>query len=158
MVVSRRSSVVRARESGDPAAAAPRARSAPQGYRDLDVYKRAFGLLKPLHHMVLTFPDYEKYDLASQLRRAAKSIPANIGEGYALRDAPKLFCKHLRIAYGSASEVRIHLDMALELGYVAPATHNHLADQFEIVAKQLFGSGSTGDRRWASPPRTIRNP
>jgi four helix bundle protein len=138
MVVSRRSSVVGGRERGDAAPAAPDARGAPQGYRDLDVYKRSFGLLKPLHQLVLSFPDYEKYDLGSQLRRASKSIPANIGEGYALRDAPKLFCKHLRIAYGSASEVRVHLDVASELGYVAPETHNDLAGQFEIVAKQLF--------------------
>ena len=137
MVVSRQSSVVRGGAQAD-GIAAPDGHRSPRGYRDLDVYKRSFGLLKPLHRLVLTFPDYEKYDLASQLRRASKSIPANIGEGYALRDAPKLFCKHLSIAYGSASEVRVHLDVALELEYVPSEVHKDLEGQFEIVAKQLF--------------------
>jgi four helix bundle protein len=97
---------------------------------------------------VLAFPDYEKYDLASQLRRSAKSIPANIGEGYALRDAPKLFCKHLRIAYGSATEVRVHLDIALELEYISPEAHQDVEGQFEIVAKQLY-------RLWQHWRRTL---
>ena len=137
MVVSRQSSVARAGAHAD-GTAAPSGGRGPRGYRDLDVYRRSFGLLKPLHQLVLTFPDYEKYDLASQLRRASKSIPANIAEGYALRDAPKLFCRHLRIAYGSASEVRVHLDVALELEYLSPEAHKDLESQFEIVAKQLF--------------------
>jgi four helix bundle protein len=110
----------------------------PKGYKDLDVFKRAFAMLRPLHARVLTFPDYEKYDLAQQIRRAAKSIPANIAEGYALRDAPRLFCKHLRIAYGSAAEMRTHLDVALELGYISPEEHEMFGEQFTIIAKQLY--------------------
>ncbi len=147
MVVSRQSSVVRGGAQAD-GIAAPDGHHGPRGYRDLDVYKRSFGLLKPLHRLVLAFPDYEKYDLASQLRRSAKSIPANIGEGYALRDAPKLFCKHLRIAYGSATEVRVHLDIALELEYISPEAHQDLEGQFQIVAKQLY-------RLWQHWRRTL---
>ncbi len=145
MVVGRQSPVVG--RNAHAAADATESRS-PRGYRDLDVYKRSFGLLKPLHRLVLTFPDYEKYDLASQLRRSAKSIPANIGEGYALRDAPKLFCKHLRIAYGSATEVRVHLDIALDLEYISTQTHADLEPQFEVVTKQLY-------RLWQHWRRTL---
>lgn len=85
-VVSRRSSVVGERLIQEERLAY----GAPRGYRDLDVYKRSFALLGPVHTLVKTFPDYEKWDLAQQMRRAAKSIPANIAEGYALRDAPRL--------------------------------------------------------------------
>lgn len=52
-----------------------------RSFRDLEVYQRSWALLQPVHILALTFPDYEKFDLANQVRRAAKSIPANIAEG-----------------------------------------------------------------------------
>jgi four helix bundle protein len=148
-VVGRQSSVV-----GDPkrnVASESRRSSSPQGYRDLDVYQGAMGLLKPVHALTLRLPDYEKCDLGQQMRRASKSIVANIGEGYALRDAPKLFCKHLRIAYGSASEMRVHFDVALELGYITSEMHADLGGKYTIVAKQLF-------RLWQHWRRTLGVP
>jgi four helix bundle protein len=47
-----------------------------QSYRDLEVYKRAMGLLVPLHQQLLKFPEYEKFELCSQMRRCSQSIPA----------------------------------------------------------------------------------
>jgi four helix bundle protein len=92
--------------------------TASKGYEDLEVYRRGFALLKPVHALVLTFPDYEKFDLANQMRRAAKSIPTNIAEGYARRRTPKEFCSYLAIAVGSANEMEVHLAIARELEYV----------------------------------------
>ncbi len=60
-----------------------------RSYEDIEAFQRAMTLLKPAHELALTFPDYEKFDLASQLRRASKSIPANIAEGYAKRSSAR---------------------------------------------------------------------
>jgi four helix bundle protein len=110
-----------------------------QGFRDLDVYRRGFALVRPVYDLVDSLPSVERYDLASQMRRAAKSIPANIGEGYALRgDAPKLFCKHLRIAYGSTVEMQIHFDLALELGYITDAIHQQFSHDYEVLGRMLY--------------------
>ena len=49
--------------------------------------------------------------LFGQLQRSALSVQLNIAEGYAL-GGPRLFGKHLRIAYGSAVETRDLLDLA----------------------------------------------
>jgi four helix bundle protein len=49
-----------------------------------------------------------------------------------------LFCKHLRIAYGSAAELRVHLDVAFELRYLAAERHADLEGRYAVVAKQLF--------------------
>ncbi|MEX0692136.1 MAG: four helix bundle protein [Gemmatimonadales bacterium] len=50
-------------------------------------------------------------DLADQVRRASTSIPANIAEGYGLGTRPQMV-KGLRIAYGSALELRTHFEIA----------------------------------------------
>ena len=99
--------------------------------------------------LVDTLPNLERYDLASQLRRAAKSIPANIAEGYALRgDAPKLFCKHLRIAYGSAVEMQVHFDIALSLRYISEDVHARFLNEYEILGKMLYRLWHTGARNF----------
>jgi four helix bundle protein len=38
-----------------------------------------------IHKMTLALPKFEMYEEVSQIRRAAKSIPSNIVEGYCLR-------------------------------------------------------------------------
>ena len=109
----------------------------PKGYRDLEVYQRAYRLLKPVHQLVLKFPDYEKYDLANQIRRACKSIPTNIAEGYARRASAKEFCKFLGFSLGSANEMEVHFDVAHELEYVTAEEHTYYIDECTIVGKQL---------------------
>jgi four helix bundle protein len=52
-------------------------------YRDLEVYKMAFTTSLSIHKSSLEFPKIEQYALADQMRRASKSICANIAEGFA---------------------------------------------------------------------------
>ena len=108
-----------------------------QGYEDLEAFQRAMRLLKPLHDLVLGFPDYEKYDLANQMRRAAKSIPANIAEGYARRRSVREFVRHLTIAMGSANEMEIHVRIARELGYLTEEDGAIVSGEYQIIGKQL---------------------
>ena len=108
-----------------------------QGYEDLEVFRRAIALVKPLHELVARFPDYEKFELASQMRRACKSVPTNIAEGYAKRRSPRDFCNFLTIALGSANEMEVHFRIARELGYVTQSEAARFCDEYEIVGKQL---------------------
>jgi four helix bundle protein len=108
-----------------------------RGFEDLEVYRRGMALLKPVHALVLRFPDYEKFDLASQMRRACKSIPANIAEGYARRRTPKEFCSYLAIAVGSANEMEVHFRIALELEYVTEGEYEEFNREYQTIGKQL---------------------
>lgn len=52
-----------------------------KSFKDLDVYQRAFEISLEIHEHSKTFPKDEQFALTSQIRRASKSICANIAEG-----------------------------------------------------------------------------
>jgi four helix bundle protein len=53
-----------------------------QSYRDLEAWKIGMNLVVAIYGLTKRFPREELYGLTSQLRRAAVSIPSNIGEGH----------------------------------------------------------------------------
>src|SRR5690242_21845973 len=51
-------------------------------FEDLDVFRRAYALSLEVHRASLDFPRIEQFALADQVRRASKSICANLAEGF----------------------------------------------------------------------------
>ena len=86
-------------------------------FRDLEVYQESYQLMLVIHQAVKKLPVYERNDLASQMRRASKSCPANIAEGWAKRRFEKEFKRHLDSAIGSANEMEVHTETARDLDY-----------------------------------------
>jgi four helix bundle protein len=78
-------------------------------------------------------PETERYGLTSQMRRAAVSIAANIGEGLG-RGSPGDLERFLRIASGSAAELQVLLSLASELHQIDDEA---LRDRLEHVRRQL---------------------
>lgn len=78
-------------------------------FKQLTVWQRSMELVQAIYAVTEHLPGHETYGLASQLRRAAVSISANIAEGRGRRTA-RDFSHFLRIADGSASEVDSHLE------------------------------------------------
>lgn len=107
-------------------------------YRDLEVYQRSMKAMVAVHKLVLTFPDHEKYALADQIRRASKSVPANISEGYGRRKSAKEFKHYLTMALGSANEMIVHLEITRELQYAIPETCNPLIEEYNVIGKMLY--------------------
>jgi len=56
-----------------------------QGHRDLIVWQKAMELVLAVYKLSKSFPKTETYGLASQIQRAAVSIPSNIAEGHGLK-------------------------------------------------------------------------
>ena len=83
-------------------------------YRTLRIYQIGLDLAEEIYGFALRLPSIERYELASQMRRASVSVPANIAEG-AGRGSPRDFARFLRIAIGSACEVEAHIDLATRL-------------------------------------------
>jgi four helix bundle protein len=108
-----------------------------RSYEDLQVFQTGMDLLKPVLDLSLRLPDFEKFDLAQQLRRASKSVPANIAEGYAKKRSAKEFRAFLTNAMGSASEMGVHLKIAKKLEYVPAADCDELIAAYDVLGRQL---------------------
>jgi four helix bundle protein len=90
-------------------------------FEDLEVWRVAHGFALEVYKLTAAFPKTETYGLASQTRRAAVSIPANIAEGFRKRGRADK-ARFLNIAQGSLEECRYYLILTRDLGYGDPAT------------------------------------
>ena len=87
-------------------------------FRKLRVWQDAVELVIEIYRITRQFPAEEKFNLTSQLNRAAVSIPSNISEG-AGRGGNGEFIQFLNYASGSCSEVFTQLLIANRLGYIS---------------------------------------
>ena|SRR3989338_3100160 len=85
-----------------------------KSHKDLTVWQKSVDLVERIYRLTENFPQREVYALASQMRRAAVSIPSNIAEGRS-RGTRKDFTHFLRITFGSASELETQLIIAKRL-------------------------------------------
>src|SRR5438309_3115161 len=91
-------------------------RVAARTFQDLVVWRKAHELVLAVYAYTAGFPRPETYGLASQMRRAAVSIPANIAEGFRRRGKADK-ARYMNMAEGSLEESRYYLILAQDLGY-----------------------------------------
>jgi four helix bundle protein len=87
-------------------------------YKDLLVYQQAYRVALEIVKVTRGFPSQEQFELARQMRRAARSIPANIAEGWARRESPAEFRRFLQMAIGSCEEMKVWLDFSRDEGHM----------------------------------------
>jgi len=85
-----------------------------QDYHQLDIWNRAMDYTVSVYEFTAGLPVEEKYNLASQLRRAAVSVPLNIAEGSASATNIE-FGRFLGYAYRSLKEVVTALELCTRL-------------------------------------------
>ena len=84
-------------------------------YRDLLVWQRTMGLVVATYRLAARLPPDERFELSSQIRRAAISIAANIAEGHG-RASTKEYLWFLSVAKGSLMELETLAIAAQSLG------------------------------------------
>jgi four helix bundle protein len=89
-----------------------------KNYTDLLVYKQAYHLALDVSRFTKLFPRAEQFELGRQLRRCARSVPANITEGWAKRNSPAEFKRHLLSAAGETAESKFWIELAADEGFV----------------------------------------
>jgi four helix bundle protein len=95
-------------------------------HRDLIVWQRGIELALQIRRLVRRFPRDERFRLEDQLRRAARSVPANVSEGFGRYSRPE-FRRYLGYALGEVAEVDTHLEIAIR---------SHFCDESEARSCQ----------------------
>ena len=108
-----------------------------QSFRDLDVWHKAMDLAVRVYQATDKFPRSEMSGLASQMRRAATSIPSNIAEGKAIGGLG--YPRHLRIAHGSEAELQTQIELARRLTFLVDEDANALLSHASEVGRMLVG-------------------
>jgi four helix bundle protein len=106
-------------------------------YKDLDVYREAYAAALDVSRVCKKFPPVEQFELARQLRRAARSIPANIVEGWGKRSSVPEFKRYLQIAIGSCDETRMWLEMSKDEGYLSEKDFQDIGNRYNRIGAML---------------------
>ena len=113
-------------------------------FRDLEVYQNSYNaMLKVMDEIVVKLPDSEKYDLKDQLRRACKSIPRLIAEGYGKRHQKAGFQKYIDDAMSECNEMVVSLSQSRDIysKHVDVKLCESLIDVYDKTGRQLYKLG-----------------
>jgi four helix bundle protein len=108
-------------------------------FENLKCWQLAYELKKSIKkEVIINFPSSEKYELRSQLVRAARSATANIAEGWGrfhYLDSNKFYYN----SRGSLSEVLDHIIEARDEGYISEEIYLKLKSMIVESLKVLNG-------------------
>ena len=113
----------------------------------MPVWKKAMDIAVEVFFISESLPRKEDYALASQIRRSAESISANISEGFG-RAGSRDKTMFYKIARGSANETKSHLIYGNLVKYFEPTQSQliiveieHLIHELNKIIKTLEGRG-----------------
>jgi four helix bundle protein len=109
-----------------------------QTFEDLEVYKKAREFRRRMYAVARKLPDFEKYELGRQIRRAAVSLTNNIAEGhgrYHYLDEIKFQLQ----SRGSLAELLDDLNVCQDEDYVPGAEIFELKEGAKEVQRLING-------------------
>ena len=105
---------------------------------EMNVFKRSYELSIKIHKESLSFPKYEQYGLADQLRRSSKSICSNLTEGFAKQvNSRREFARYVIMSLGSCNESALWLRYAEDLNYLQREIDLEWQNEYSEIAKML---------------------
>jgi len=129
-------------------------------YRDLEIWKLARQVAIAVHRMTLqNLPKFEMYEEGSQIRRSAKSVAANIVEGYGRRRYKQEFIRFLVFAHASCDETIDHLEMLFDTKSLTnEVVYRELSTQLDLLGRKLNVFIDSVERSHRVDRRDIPNP
>ena len=107
-------------------------------YRDLEIYQMAHQLAVEIHKMTLAeLPTYERFEEAGQIRRASKSIPTNIVEGFGRRRYKAEFIKFLIYSHASCDETLEHVLLLRDTASLSKDQSIYFIQNYETLGKKI---------------------
>tara|TARA_A100000171_G_scaffold53138_2_gene77725 strand:- start:9618 stop:9971 length:354 start_codon:yes stop_codon:yes gene_type:complete len=106
-------------------------------FRKYDVWSLSHELVLEVYKITSEFPNSEKFQLTSQMQRAAYSIPSNFCEDCG-SDSDKDFNRFVHIALGSAHELEYFFILAKDLSFITIQNQKELSDLVNEIKKKLY--------------------
>ena len=108
-----------------------------RGYKDLNVYDKAFEMAMDIFWLTKKFPKEERYSLIDQIRRSSRSVGSCIVESWAKRVYIKSFVAKLVDSQSEADETVYWLDIAMACDYMDKNKHQELIEKINEVQRML---------------------
>lgn len=105
-------------------------------FKKLKIWQRSHKVTLSVYKASSKFPGEEIYDLTSQIRRSAISVPSNIAEGCG-RNSDAELARFLVIASGSAFELLSQLILSKDLEYLSEADFKVLETELTEIMKMI---------------------
>jgi four helix bundle protein len=106
-------------------------------HHELEVYKKAFAAAMDIFEVSRKFPREEMYSLTDHVRRASRSVNANIAEAWRKRRYEAHFVSKLSDAETEAGETQVWLEFAVHCGYLPQAKAKSLYHSHNEVISML---------------------
>jgi four helix bundle protein len=106
-------------------------------FRELRVYQLAFDAAMQLFELSKKWPKEERYSLTDQIRRASRSVCANIAEAFRKRRYVAHFRSKLTDADSEAAETQAWLDFAMKCGYLSQGDYEVVNTAYEKICGGL---------------------
>ena len=121
-------------------------------HTDLDVYNLAFDAAMEIFRLSMNFPIEERYSLTDQIRRASRSVSANIAEGWNKRRYPAAFISKLADSAGEAGETEVWLQFAVKCSYLEAEQTRPLYNTYDEIIAKLVNMQINQDK-WTFPEK-----
>jgi four helix bundle protein len=108
-----------------------------KSFRDLLVYQKAKKVSREIFEISKSFPKEETYSLTDQIRRASRSIGAQIAEAWGKRRYEKHFVSKLTDSDAEQMETQHWVDEALDCGYLDPKQAEKLTKELLQIGRML---------------------
>jgi four helix bundle protein len=110
-----------------------------KSFQDLKIYQNLYrAMILVLTKIIIFLPQEEKFDLVSQMRRACKTGPALIAEGFTKRYQKRNWRKYIDDAIGESNEMIHHLSICIDIyhQYVDIKLCKEIIDIYDYACRQ----------------------
>ena len=108
-----------------------------RNFKNYEVWKLSHQLTLDVYRITSQYPNSERYQIISQMQRAAYSIPSNFSEGCG-RKSDKDFNRFLQYSLGSAHELEYFVLLSKDLEFIEEETYQLFEQKINEIKKMLF--------------------
>ncbi|MDP3741483.1 MAG: four helix bundle protein [bacterium] len=126
-----------------------------QKFEDLNIWNDSVAIAKEIYLITNEGKFGKDFGLRDQIRRAIVSVSSNIVEGFEKNNNNE-FVRYLRIAKGSAGEVRSQLYIVLEIEYISRNNFEKMSEKLKKLSAQTGSFISYLEKNKNSPARETR--